>query len=68
MGSLDPDPDSLLWIRIRIVSRFNGVPGYVSGFAIRIRIQEGKNDPQTSKLIKKLINLVFRRAGCSLLI
>jgi hypothetical protein len=33
----DPDPDS------------NGVAGPVSGsgFAIRIRIQEGKNDPQT---------------------
>jgi hypothetical protein len=32
----------VLWIRIG--SGFNGVPG--SGFAIQIRIQEGKNDPQ----------------------
>jgi hypothetical protein len=33
----------VLWIRIG--PGFNGVPG--SGFAIRIWIQEGKNNPQT---------------------
>jgi hypothetical protein len=37
----------VLWIRIRIGFGFNGVTGSVSEFAIRIRIQEGKNDPQT---------------------
>jgi hypothetical protein len=37
----------VLWIRILIGSGFNGVLGsvYGSGFTIRIRIQEGKNDP-----------------------
>ncbi len=29
-----------------IASGFNGVPVSGSGFAIRIQIQEGKNDPQ----------------------
>jgi hypothetical protein len=38
---------SVLWIRIRIGSGFNGVAGSGSGFAIWIRIQEGKNDAQT---------------------
>jgi hypothetical protein len=39
----------VLWIRIHIESRFNGVPGSVSGsgFSIPIWIEEGKNDPQT---------------------
>ncbi len=37
-------PQSGLWIRIRIGSVFNWVCGSV--FGIRIRIQEGKNDPQ----------------------
>jgi hypothetical protein len=47
----------VLWIRIRlpIGSGFNGVPGSVSGFAIRIRIQEGKNGPE-----KKIgVNVLF---------
>jgi hypothetical protein len=35
-----------LWIRIRIGSVFNWVCGSGSVFGIRIRIQEGKNDPQ----------------------
>jgi hypothetical protein len=38
-------------IRIQIGSGFNGVPGYVYGFAIRI--QEGKNDPQKYKKVRK---------------
>ena len=37
--------------RIRIGSEFNQVSG--SGFGIRIRTQEGKNDPQKQKKIKK---------------
>jgi hypothetical protein len=40
---------AMLWIHIRIrIYRFNGVSGHESGsgFAIRIRIQEGKNDPR----------------------
>jgi hypothetical protein len=40
-------------------SRFNGVPGSVSGFATRIRIQEGKNDPQKIEKIKKFHVLKF---------
>jgi hypothetical protein len=32
----------VLWIRIRIGSGFNGVPGSVSGFTIQIRIQVEK--------------------------
>ncbi len=36
---------TVLWIRIQFGSGFNGVPGF--GFAMRIRIQEAKNDPQT---------------------
>jgi hypothetical protein len=35
-----------LWIRIRIGSVFNQVCGSGSVFGIRIRIQEGKNDPK----------------------
>jgi len=35
-----------LRIRIRIGSGFNRVSGSVSAFGIRIRIQEGKSDPQ----------------------
>jgi len=35
-----------LRIRIRIGSGFNGVSGSGSVFGIRIRVQEGKNDPQ----------------------
>ncbi len=35
-----------LWIRIRIGSVSNWKPGSGSGFGIRIRIQEGKNDPK----------------------
>jgi hypothetical protein len=38
---MDPDPDSYP------DPDFNGVPESVSGFASRIRIQEGKNDSQT---------------------
>jgi hypothetical protein len=38
---------AVLWIRIRIGSGFNGVPG------IAIRIQEGKIDPQTQKKVNK---------------
>jgi hypothetical protein len=34
-------------------SGFKQVSGSVSGFGIRIRIQEGKNDPQKKKKIKK---------------
>jgi hypothetical protein len=34
----------VLWIRIRTGSGFKGVPGSVTGFAIRIMIQEGKNE------------------------
>ncbi len=40
---LDPDSD---WIRIWIGSGFKQVSGSESVFGIRIRIQEGKNDPQ----------------------
>ncbi len=41
----DPDSD---WIRIRIGSGFNQVSASGSGsvLGIRIRIQEGKNEPQ----------------------
>ncbi len=46
-----------MWIRIRIGSGFDGVPGSGSGLAIQI--QEGKNE--------KFINYVFCSAGCSLL-
>jgi hypothetical protein len=42
----DPYPD---WIRIQ-----RG-PESVSGFAIRIRIQEGKNDPEKEKTVNKFI-------------
>jgi hypothetical protein len=35
-STVDPDRIQIQW-----------VPGSISGFAIRIRIQEGKNDPQT---------------------
>jgi hypothetical protein len=47
-------------------SGFNGVPGSVSrsGFAIRIRIQDGKNYPQT---LKKLIKFICLSAECSVL-
>jgi hypothetical protein len=50
------DPDSI-----------GSVPGSVSGsgFAIRIRIQEGKN--YANKHRKKLINFIFGSARCSLL-
>jgi hypothetical protein len=46
------------------ISGFNGVPGFVSGsgFASRIRIQEGKNSPE-----KQQINFIFSSAGNSLL-
>ncbi len=45
-------------------SGFNGVPGSVSwsGFAIRIRIQEGK---MAQKKREQLINFIFWSAGCS---
>jgi hypothetical protein len=33
----------VLWIRIRIGSRFSGVPGFGSGF--EVRIQKGENNP-----------------------
>ncbi len=54
-----------IWIRIG--SGFNGISGSGSGsvFGIRIRIKEGKNDPQ--KVGKKSRNLMFWSAGCSLL-
>jgi hypothetical protein len=41
--------------RIRIVSGLNQVSGSVSGseFGIRIRIQEGKNDPTKIETIEK---------------
>ncbi len=44
-----------IWICIRIGSGFNGVPGSISGsgFTVRIRIQEGKNYPQTLKKLYK---------------
>jgi hypothetical protein len=43
----DPEPDpEPYWIRIRIGSVFNRVCGSGSGSVFRIRIQEGKNDPQ----------------------
>jgi hypothetical protein len=38
--------DQMPGLRIRIGSGFNRVSGSVSGFGIRIRIQEGNNDPQ----------------------
>ncbi len=43
----------LIRIRIRIGSGFNGVPG--SGFATRnrVRIQEGKKDPEKEKTLLK---------------
>jgi hypothetical protein len=46
-----------IWICNRIESGFNGVPGSLSGSGftvrMRIRIQEGKNYPQTLKKINK---------------
>ncbi len=50
--------DAVLWIRIRIWigPGFNGVSRFVSGFTIRIRIQEGKNDLQT---IFEVLNFLF---------
>ncbi len=48
--------------RIRIGSGFNQVSG--SGFGIRIRIQEGKNDPQKYKKVKISC---LKSAECSLL-
>jgi hypothetical protein len=55
--------NQLLWIQIGSV--FNGVPRSVfgSGFAIRTRIQDGKNGPENRK---QLINFIFCSAGCSL--
>jgi hypothetical protein len=64
----DPDPywiriqsGQWIWIRIR-----NAECGSV--FGIRIRIQEGKKNQQsTYGTIKKLRNFIFGSAGCSLL-
>ncbi len=54
---------AVLLIRIRFGSGFNGVSVSRSGFEIRIgiRIREGKNYKK-----KKIINFIFRSAGCSL--
>jgi hypothetical protein len=46
----------VLWIRIRIGSGFNGVPGSGS-----------RRAKMTQKKRKQIINFIFLRAGCSLL-
>jgi hypothetical protein len=51
-------------LRRRIGSGFNQVTGSGSVFGIRIKIQEGKNDPQKKKKIRIFM---FYSAGCSLL-
>ncbi len=48
ISAVDPDPD-WIWIQWDIPGSVSG-----SGFAIRIRIQEGKNDPQTKKKVRKI--------------
>jgi hypothetical protein len=59
MAQLSPG----LWIRIRIGSLFNRVCGSGSVFGIRIRIQEGKNDPQKKKKMVKVHVLKCWRAS-----
>jgi hypothetical protein len=49
---------AVLWIRIRIRSGFTGVPESGYRFAIRIRIQKGKNYPQAAKY-KKITEFNF---------
>jgi hypothetical protein len=44
------------FVAFRIGSGFNQVSG--SGYGIRIRIQEGKNDPQKLKKVKKFYDLI----------
>jgi hypothetical protein len=59
---------SVLLIRIRFGSGFNGVSVSRSGFEIRIAIQirEGKNYQQKLKIEIFFIDFIFRSAGCSL--
>ncbi len=52
----DPDPN---WIRIKSCQWIQ-----IPVFGIRIRIQEGKNDPQK---VEKIRNFMFWSAGCFLL-
>jgi hypothetical protein len=56
------DERAVFRIRIRTGSRFNQVSRSVSnsGFGIRVRIQEGKNDPKNRKTYR---NFMFRSAG-----